>query len=220
MVQEDACVASTQMVVDLVDLEGWCPAALQGLWVTYLWPFKFLFTHVSHKWVGRSSVIWERSLGHLLCLPYRASATWMHTQVHAHTCIYIYIYMYIHPHMCTHIPHIYTHTCACTHTHTNTCTHMHMPPHAHIPAHRDRWVCTVRAQRMGTLSKSVCKLLLLSPWISQQESDVSVVQAQGGLSKACLPGLGISTLPTLGSSDILLFPCPLRSPQRLSQSPL
>ena len=91
---------------------------------------------------------------------------------------------YAHPHMCTHIPHIYTHTCACTHTHTNTCTHMHMPPHAHIPAHRDRWVCTVRAQRMGTLSKSVCKLLLLSPWISQQESDVSVVQAQGGLSEA------------------------------------
>ena len=83
-----------------------------------------------------------------------------------------------------------------------------------------RWACTIRAQRMGTLSKSVCKLLLLSPWISQQESDVSVVQAQGGLSKACLPGLGISTLPTLGSSDILLFPCPLRSPQRLSQSPL
>ena len=117
MVQEDACVASTQMVVDLVDLEGWCPAALQGLWVTYLWPFKFLFTHISHKWVGRSSVIWERSLGHLLCLPYRASATWMHTQVHAHTCIYIYIYMYIHPHAHTHPPHIYTHMCM--HTHTN-----------------------------------------------------------------------------------------------------
>lgn len=69
---------------------------------------------------------------------------------------------------------------------------------------------------MGTLSKSVCKLLLLSPWISQQESDVNVVQAQGGLSEACLPELGISTLPTLGSSDILLVPCPLRSSQRLS----
>ena len=137
MVQEDACVASTQMVVDLVDLEGWCPAALQGLRVTYIWPFKLLFTHISHKWVGRSSVIWERTLGHLLCLPYRASATWTHTQAHAHTCIYIY--MYIHPHMRTHIPHIYTHTCACTHT--NICTHMHMPPHAHIPAHTETVGC-------------------------------------------------------------------------------
>ena len=145
-----------------------------------------------------------------------------HMDAHTGACthLHIHIHIYVYTPTCAHTSPTYIHTHVHAHTHTNTCTHMHMPPHAHIPAHRDRWVCTVRAQRMGTLSKSVCKLLLLSPWISQQESDVSVVQAQGGLSKACLPGLGISTLPTLGSSDILLFPCPLRSPQRLSQSPL
>lgn len=109
MVQEDACVASTQMVVDLVDLEGWCPAALQGLWVTYLWPFKFLFTHVSHKWVGRSSVIWERTLGNLLCLPFRASAAQVHTHAHAHMC------MHKHIHTSTHM-HTRTHTLLHTHT--------------------------------------------------------------------------------------------------------
>ena len=171
-------MASTQMVVDLVDLEGWCPAALQGLRVTYIWPFKLLFTHISHKWVGRSSVIWERTLGNLLCLPFRASAAQMHTHTHAH--------------MCTHT---YTHVHAQTHTHLYT--HAHAPTCTHTRTYRDSWVCTVRAQRMGTLSKSVCKLLLLSPWISQQESDVSVVQAQGGLSEAPLLGLGISILPTL-----------------------
>ena len=157
-------MASTQMVVDLVDLEGWCPAALQGLRVTYIWPFKFLFTHISHKWVGRSSVIWEITLGHLLCLPYRASATWMHTHAHAYTCIYIHTHthkhthtqthIYIHPHVHTHIPHnIYTPTYAhtypphiythmCMYTHINTCTHMHMPPHAHIPPHTQTQVGT------------------------------------------------------------------------------
>ena len=116
----------------------WHPHRRWWTWWTWkgdaVWLCRSLgVTHISHRWVGRSSVIWERSLGHLLCLPYRASATWMHTQVHAHTCIYIYIYMYIHPHAHTHPPHIYTHMCMHTHTqtlaHTCTCPHMHTYPH-------------------------------------------------------------------------------------------
>ena len=143
-----------------------------------------------------------------------------HMDAHTGACthLHIHIYVYTPTYAHTHPPHIYTHMCMHTHKHLHT--HAHAPTCTHTRTYRDSWVCTVRAQRMGTLSKSVCKLLLLSPWISQQESDVSVVQAQGGLSKACLPGLGISTLHTLGSSDSLLFPRPLRSPQRLSQSPL
>ena len=188
----------------------WHPHRRWWTWWTWrgdaLWLCRSLgVTHISHRWVGRSSVIWERTLGNLLCLPFRASAAQMHTHTHAHMCTHTY----------THV-HVQTHTHLYTHAHAPTCTHAHTHPRIHT----HRWACTVRAQRMGTLSKSVCKLLLLSPWISQQESDVSVVQAQGGLSKACLPGLGISTLQTLGSSDSLLFPRPLRSPQRLSQSPL
>ena len=122
----------------------WHPHRRWWTWWTWkgdaVWLCRSLgVTHISHRWVGRSSVIWERTLGNLLCLPFRASAAQMHTHAHAHMCM---------------------------HKHIHTSTHMHMPPHAHThthtPAHTHRWACTIRAQRMGTFSKSVCRLLLPS----------------------------------------------------------
>lgn len=104
--------------------------------------------HTHFSQMGRKiSIIWEITLGHLLCLPYRASATWMHTHAHAYTCIHTHTHIhphvhthiprniYTHTYAHTHIPHIYTHTCM--HTHMNTCTRMCMPPHAHIPTYTD-----------------------------------------------------------------------------------
>ena len=88
----------------------WHPHRWWWTWWTWrgdaLWLCRSLgVTHISHRWVGRSSVIWERTLGNLLCLPFRASAAQMHTHTHTHA------------HMCTHT---YTHVHAQTHTHLYT----------------------------------------------------------------------------------------------------
>ena len=91
----------------------WHPHRRWWTWWTWkgdaVWLCRSLgVTHISHRWVGRSSVIWERTLGNLLCLPFRASAAQMHTHAHAHMCM---------------------------HKHIHTSTHMHMPPHAHTHTH-------------------------------------------------------------------------------------
>ena len=97
----------------------------------------------------------------------------------------------------------HTHTHMCMHKHIHTCTHMHMPPHAHMHTHTPAYTHTGGHAQSGLrgweLLVSQCAncFSLLSPWISQQESDVRIVQAQGGLSEAPLLGLGISILPTL-----------------------
>ena len=169
----------------------WHPHRQWWIWWTWrgdaVWLCRSLgVTHISHRRVGRSSVIWERTLGHLLCLPFRASAAQMHTHTHVHT----------HALMCTH---------TCARTHTCTCTHMHMSPHAHTHTHTPTYTHTGGHAQSGLrgwdLLVSQCAncFSLLSPWISQQESDVSIVQAQGGLSEAPLLGLLISIFPTLSA---------------------
>ena len=157
----------------------WHPHRRWWTWWTWkgdaVWLCRSLgVTHISHRWVGRSSVIWERTLGNLLCLPFRASAAQMHTHAHAHMCMHKHIHTSTHMHM---PPHAHTHSC--THTHTG----------GHAQSGLRGWELLV-SQYADCFS-------LLSPWISQQESDVSIVQAQGGLSEAPLLGLGISILPTV-----------------------
>ena len=98
MVQEDACVDATRW---------WTWWTWKG---DAVWLCRSLgVTHISHRWVGRSSVIWERTLGNLLCLPFRASAAQVHTHAHAHMC------MHKHIHTSTHM-HTRTHTLLHTHT--------------------------------------------------------------------------------------------------------
>ena len=102
------------------------------------------------------------------------------TDAHTRTCSHV--------HAQTHT-HFYTHAHAptCTHAHTHSCTHTHTGGHAQSG---------LRGWELLVSQYADC-FSLLSPWISQQESDVSIVQAQGGLSEAPLLGLGISILPTV-----------------------
>lgn len=160
----------------------------RSLGVTHIRPFKLLFIHISHKWVGRSSVMGICFACHSGPLQHRGTHTCMHTHAHIYTCL----------HTCVHA---HTHTQLHAHAHTPTCTHAHPAP----PTYN-----TQSGFRGWELLVSQCAncFSLLSPWISQQESDVSIVQAQGGLSEAPLLGLGISILPTLSA------------PQTFSLSPI
>ena len=124
----------------------------RSLGVTHIRPFKLLFTHISHKWVGRSSVMGICFASHSGPLQHR----------------------------CTH---------TCMHMHTG----MHTPPTYNTQSRFRGWELLV--------SQCANCFSLLSPWISQQESDVSI-EAQGGLSKAPLLELGISILPTLSALQI------------------
>ena len=173
-------------------------------------------THISHRRVGRSSVIWERTLGHLLCLPFRASAAQMHT--HTRACAHTHARARTHTRART-----CTHMCMCTHTHVYT--HAHVPAgthaHTHPHIHTHRWACTVRAQRMGTLSKSVCKLLLHS-FSLDFSAGVRCQYSSGSWWSQRSPSPRAANLHppnSIGSSDILLVSNPLRSSQRLGQSP-
>ena len=145
MVQEDACVASTQTVVDLVDLEGWYRVSLQKSRGHTHSAFQ-VTVHTHFSQMGRK----VQCHGHLLCLPFRASAAQTHTHMHAHTCL---------------------HTRVHAHTHIHTCMHMHMGMHT-PPTYN-----TQSRFRGWELLVSQCAncFSLLSPWISQQESDVSIV---------------------------------------------
>ena len=123
------------------------------------------------------------------------------TDAHTHTCVRTHTHVRAH-----------AHTCACAHIHT--CTHMHTSPQAHTHTHTPTYTHTgghAQSELRGwELLVSQCAncFSILSPWISQQESDVSIVQAHGGLSEAPLLGLLISILPTLSA------------PQTFSLSPI
>ena len=116
----------------------------RSLGVTHIRPFKLLFTHISHKWVGRSSVMGICFACHSGPLQHRRTHTCMHT-------------------------HAYTHVCM--HTQIHTCMHMHMGMHTPLTYN------TQSRFRGWELLVSQCAncFSLLSPWISQQESDVSIV---------------------------------------------
>lgn len=80
-----------------------------------------------------------------------------------------------HTRTCSHV-HAQTHTHFYTHAHTHT----HTPAHTHTGGHAQSGL---RGWELLVSQYADC-FSLLSPWISQQESDVSIVQAQGGLSEA------------------------------------
>ena len=187
MVQEDACVASTQTVVDLVDLEGWCCVALQKSWG---------HTHFSQMGRKVQCHLGENSRESALPAVQGLCCTDAHTRT------------------CSHV-HAQTHTHFYTHAHAPTCTHTLLHTHTH------RWACTIRAQRMGTFSKSVCRLLLPSFSLDFSAGVRCQYSSGSGWSQwSPSPWAGNLHPPNcIGSSDILLVPRLLRSPQRLSQSP-